>query len=216
MDKKRVKELRGHRQATGTNFHSRRSKLGKKAMEELQLLQSRIQLDSTAELVWTRLLTKEEKALFGNSFKRAWRKHRSTLGIATHVWKCSQSKALLRIAREFGTLSDATLRWLAKELGEPRETKLSPTPDSKPQWKRTRGRLYWNGEEIRFIRSISRAVNIVKVLDAFESGDWPDSVENPPEHLVAEDLRETVRSLNSGMKHIRFETAGMAVRWRTL
>jgi hypothetical protein len=189
-------------------------KLSRKAHEEFQLLQARVQNLTVAKMIWEWLLTDDEKALFRNSLKIAWKKCESTLGIATFAWKCSPGQALLRIYRELGDLPAAKLRWLERELGESSDFEKSPNAEERPDWRKHEGRLYWNNVVIRVIRSVLKATNIVHVLDAFQANNWCACVENPPQHWNDQDLRETVRSLNTGLTQIRFETVGMQVRWR--
>src|SRR5678816_3250432 len=58
------------------------------AIEKLQTLQARAQLYSVAENLW-QSLTPRERTVLGGDLQTAWYRHKSTIGIAAYLWKCS-------------------------------------------------------------------------------------------------------------------------------
>lgn len=191
--------------------------LSPEARDELQTLQTRIQNYSVAEMVWQQLLTLEQKESVGDNLEEAWNKHNSTLGIVTHLWSCSATKALLRIAREFGSLPPAKIRWLERELGESSEIPPPTVTTSSPVWKKEEGKLYFQGKVIRSVPSVSKATRIVAIFDAFEDSGWPGHLRDPLGFGDPQTSREAVATLNEGLSAIRFESDGSGkggVRWR--
>jgi hypothetical protein len=186
------------------------------AFEKLQTLQARVQNYSVAQSLWQQSLTPAEKAQLGCDLQTAWSRHKSTLGIAAHVWNCTPAKALLRIYRQLGDLPPATIRWLERELGESSDEGKSDAAVPRPIWNKEEGCLYFAGKAIRIVRSVIRATNIVQVLDAFQTKNWPTRIPNPLPADHDDLVRQTVQSLNRGLAKIRFYTDGMGVRWRKL
>ena len=68
---------------------------------------------------------------------------------------------------------------------------------------------------IRPVRVLRNPSNIQHVLDSFESAGWPSRIDNPL-GLGQEQLHQTLRSLNRGLKAIRFhaQEGAEAVVWQ--
>lgn len=81
------------------------------------------------------------------------------------------------------------------------------------RWDRQAGLFFFNGEVIRRVR-VSQAGNIARILDAFESRQWPKRVDQP---LGDEADRKTLfaacNSLNESLDRIRFRVSGNGVEW---
>ncbi len=83
----------------------------------------------------------------------------------------------------------------------------SPPSMPKPYWNRLKGELSFNGEVIRTIRRLGNAKNIVRVLDAFQTSDWPDRIDSPLK-AGSQQHHATIRSLNEDISLIRFRSDG--------
>ncbi|MCI0334111.1 MAG: hypothetical protein L0228_12910, partial [Planctomycetes bacterium] len=76
--------------------------------------------------------------------------------------------------------------------------------------------LTFRGTVIRRYRGKSVARNIVRVLDTFEGAKWPPRIDDPLSGIPdSQRLRETVRTLNTGLLMIRFfaDGDGKGVIW---
>ena len=142
-------------------------------VEELQNLQGRIQTTSFAETFWHDILSKREQKRLGGSLKKAWEEYHSTLGMATKAWSCTAGEALIRICRECGSMSSSRIDRLERALGNSKRSKTREEMDLQPEWRKDEAKLYFQGKVVRTIRSIARAHNAVRILDAFQNGDWP-------------------------------------------
>jgi hypothetical protein len=116
------------------------------------------------------------------------------LGAEKNSWVFSRT-----VYRLSGSIADGLLTL-------PKRTE--PPQQLKPHWDRASGRLYYGGQQIRQVR-MSKAENIVAVLDAFEAAGWPESIPDPSKH-DQENLHYTIRSLNEGLRPalIRFRSDG--------
>lgn len=97
---------------------------------------------------------------------------------------------------------------------EEMETKAMQPENPPPlRWDRQTGLLRLHGEVIRRVR-VSQAGNIARILDTFESQQWPKWVDQP---LGNEADRKTLfaacNSLNESLDRIRFRVAGNGVEW---
>jgi hypothetical protein len=62
------------------------------------------------------------------------------------------------------------------------------------------------------IKNLGPAVNVVKVLDAFEEENWPERIDDP---LDPGKLAESIRSLNVNLTAIQFvrDGTGGGIYW---
>jgi hypothetical protein len=80
---------------------------------------------------------------------------------------------------------------------------------SKPSWNKPRGQLTYADRVIRSIRRLGNARNVVLVFDALQEQNWPDRIDDPlPGGQDSQRLHETIRSLNTGLRGIRFRADG--------
>ncbi len=87
-----------------------------------------------------------------------------------------------------------------------------PTSSPKPEiaWNKFPKQLTVNGVCAKEIRSLSNAVNVVKILEFFQDDEWPDRVDSPfnDDEAGKERLRDSVRSLNRNLLFLHFESDG--------
>ncbi len=87
---------------------------------------------------------------------------------------------------------------------------LSGRRENAPAWNNDRREL-WNGKQL-CKRYRQLAGNQITILRAFEEEEWPHRIDDPLSGKAGKDhkrrLRDTVRSMNDGLKHLRFECDG--------
>jgi hypothetical protein len=92
----------------------------------------------------------------------------------------------------------------------------SAAPIGRPHFDASTGELTLRGEMVR--EYAKRAKNCFAVLSAFEESEWPPCIDDPlRDGKNAERLNNTVRSLNNGLRGIRFHAAGdgESIRWKS-
>lgn len=78
-----------------------------------------------------------------------------------------------------------------------------------PNWNRARSTLNFGKEVSKYIRRLGNATNVVRILDALQELGWPERIDDPlPNGPDGQRLHETIRSLNTGLKFIRFRADG--------
>jgi hypothetical protein len=97
-------------------------------------------------------------------------------------------------------------------------TEARSSANPKPRWERVRdgawvGELRVGNQVVRGVRPLAK--NVIKVLDAFEAGGWPNAILSPLAYKDIQLRHETIRSLNEGLKLIRFHGDGMneRIKW---
>lgn len=114
-----------------------------------------------------------------------------------------------RIETSVSTLADAVLRDELAQLTKETESETEPPApaEDKPRWDKETHELRFKGQLIRRVRPI--ADNVIRVLDTFEDDGWPRRIDDPldpsPE---TRRISETLRTLNDGLKMIRFRADG--------
>jgi hypothetical protein len=131
-------------------------------------------------------------------------------GTALELTDTTQVDELDRAARK--GLAELSEPWPHQQARIHRQPS-SGRGESKPRWDDERGELI---HEEKVIRRVSRgkAVNVVRVLQAFEAVGWPSRVPSPFGNDW-EKMHETIRSLNKGLQVIRFRAdgTGKGVLW---
>jgi hypothetical protein len=182
-------------------------------IEELRTHLARVAVRPSAERLWNRLLTDEDRQRLGGDFDAAYSAS-GTVGMWMGLRGVSRPKAIADVAQALGLLDDTTHRWLLKEIGEPLQA--HPRRDV-PSWRPDLGQLLWGDRVIRDVRVMRKPSNIQLILDAFEAANWPPRIDDPlPDGPNQHRLHLTLQSLNSGLEVIRFhaQEGGSAIYWR--
>jgi len=106
---------------------------------------------------------------------------------------------------------------LAAKLVEP-EPAAKPAEPPKPRWNRATGELTFQGRVAKRIQNLAQAVNVVRILDAFEEEGWPERIDDPlPGGRDAMRLKQAIQSLNRSSAGLRFlrDGTGEGIRWHT-
>jgi hypothetical protein len=122
-------------------------------------------------------------------------------------------RAAIDLGHAIELIGDSTQAWLLREIGE--EQSAPPTPDI-PDWNKPLCELTFRGQVVRRIRSVTVAKNIVAVLDRFQELGWQTCIDDPlPGPPDSQRKRETLVTLNKGLKRIRFFSTGTVreIRW---
>jgi hypothetical protein len=88
-----------------------------------------------------------------------------------------------------------------------------------PSWNRETGELRLNDRLVKHIKNIKQAVNVIRILDAFERDGWPEVMGDPlpyaTERKRRERLGEALKSLNCKLVGLRFLRNGstQCIRW---
>lgn len=196
------------------------------ALTELQTQRGRLLDPYAAQRIWQRLLSQAERDRWDNKLEDAYRDG-GTLGMWMRVHDVSEARAVVDLAHGLGFLTDKNADWLLRELGEqPRQNHeiaaslplLPPEPaDELPRWDRDNYELWYRDEVVRRILLPDKAENIVRVLNAFQEEGWPRRIDDPlPRRRDQHRVHQTVRSLNSGLRLIRFHSdgTGEGITWR--
>ena len=126
----------------------------------------------------------------------------------------SQPRAIIELACGIDLITYAKFRRLLLALGEEGPT---PDPPDRPVWDKQRCELRFHGRVIRKVRGLKAASNLVAILDAFQEQDWPSHTFDPlPDGKDSQRLRETIRTLNQGLKVIQFaaDGSGEGITWK--
>jgi hypothetical protein len=92
-------------------------RLSPEALEEWQAHALRVQPVASAERLWKRVLTEEDRQGLGGDFQVAYGRH-GTVGMWQEVRGVSAARAVVDVAHALGLLDRRTRRWLLQELGE--------------------------------------------------------------------------------------------------
>lgn len=86
------------------------------------------------------------------------------------------------------------------------------------RWNKETCELSVNGEIVRKLRGRKVAKNVALVLDCFEDDGWPQRIDSPfaADETGTQTCRETIRSLNDGLRLIRFvaDGSGEGIVWK--
>lgn len=181
--------------------------------EELQTQYLRIKAAISADRLWQRVLTEEERQRLGGDLEACWRRL-STAGMWMELRGVSRERAVIEVAGELGFLTESNARWLLREIGE--ESPASQEASERPSWHPERSELRWGAQVIRRVRLMANPSNIQLILDAFQAAGWPSRIDDPlPNGPDQQRLHQAVLSLNEGLDVIRFhvQEGGQAVTW---
>lgn len=160
-------------------------------------------------LVW-RILSPEQRQALGNDFLAAYHLHGSIGMWMRSTNQGNRFKAIVCLAEELGSVPPSEHRRMKLAVGD---EKATPAARERPSWDRCTGVLRFRGQEIRRVRYVGTARNVVTVLDAFEEEGWPDRIDDP---LPRGALHSTLASLRKGLRSIRFSAdgSGKGIRWQ--
>ena len=186
--------------------------LPQKVLEELQQQYLRIKMWVSAARLWERVLTEQDRHRLGGNLEECFSRL-GTVGMWAELRAVSQPRAIADVAHELGCLDQTTYRWLLREIGEEPDAQAPP---DRPSWTASTGELRWRGRVIRRVRVLARPSNIQTILDAFQAANWRPRILNPL-GLGQQQLHQALRSLNRGLKQIRFhaQEGGQAITWET-
>jgi hypothetical protein len=171
--------------------------------------------------MWRRLLSPTDQKKLGGDLQKAFAKL-GTAGIWAKARGTSVDRAVLDVALGIGHLSQANYDWLLREMGiRPKAPRRPAPPKAKhespvPSWNKATGELKYGDRLVRKIRVLADPSNIQRILDAFESRGWPQSIQDPlPGDPDQHRLHLTLQSLNKGLERIRFhgQQGGRATYW---
>jgi hypothetical protein len=187
-----------------------RSNIPAWAVDRMQDLHAQLSSQQIAGQIRARLLTNDERASVPDKPQ--------TLVDMPQIWgrlrDMTLESAVLDLAMRMNLVSPGDHQNLHEALG------LVATPAGGtgpvPVWDDTAHVLRFQGRIIRRLHRPSRSVNMIAILTAFEEEGWPRKIDDPlPNGRDPGRLRETVRSLNRNLEHIRFHAdgSGEGVRW---
>lgn len=170
---------------------------------------SRISPSGSALHLWERVFTDADRQRLGGDVEAAYCKY-GTTGMWAQLNGVTPLRAILDVAHAINLLSETDYRWLLREIGGTAETRM---PD-RPHWNHTEGKLYFGKRVIRRVRINKKKTNIHRILDAFQAANWARRVDNPLAN-GAQQLHETLRTLNRKLKQIRFHSTegGQSITW---
>ncbi len=233
MDDSADKQLRGNATAT---FQSvpKPNALSPRLLAKLQHLHPRVQMLPIAHFLWEqRLTTAEQQKLLARLAQLSRANDKSTilkdasveenqirecyanLGGPMGWWRImyggSNAEALLAAAKRASLLDAEEHDVLLAELGGHPQRK---NPPAKPHWNRNDGELWFGGQVVRQV-DVSRAKNVVAVLDAFDAQGWPSWIND---QICNDDVAgwrsDTIKGLNKNLQVIEFRVSGDRICWR--
>lgn len=178
------------------------------AMAELQTQAGRVQGAMAARRLWQVVLSEGERERLGNTLEECYERLGGTLGMWMKLQDVSKERAVIDLARALGFLDEPTCSWLLREMSEYTD---APASADRPSWDPSSRELRWQGRVIRRCQVRQPPTSIQEVLDAFQHAGWKKRIANPL-RLGSEQLHQTLRSLNHGLKKISFHAQGGATK----
>lgn len=179
---------------------SSRTKFSAPCSEELQSLALKLKGHSNSQRVWNEVLTAREREQ--SDWSEFSKQH--CADAFQHLRRVSQARALVELGHDLELLTSQRYQRLLAEIGE-----ADRTSSDVPRWDRDRCELMLRGQIVRTLRSRSVARNLALILDTFEELKWPARIDDPlPGGANPQRLRESIRSLNSSLRGLRFRADG--------
>jgi hypothetical protein len=184
-----------------------------RVVEELETQYLRLKAAASAARVWERVLSEQDRQSLGGDLNTCWRQL-STVGMWMKLRGVSQPRAIAELAHKLGFIDQTSYQWLLREIGEKQDPQH---PRDLPSWDESSGNLLWQTKVIRRIRVLASPSNIHIILDAFQRAKWKSKIKNPL-RLGQQQLHQALRSLNQGLKKIRFhaQEGGKAITWEVV
>lgn len=175
--------------------------------QELQSLAVKLKGQGSARRVWEQVLSPAERK------KVPLEEFLKTHAVDQYasLRRVSPARAVLDLAYGIDLLTVNQYERLLRDIGE-----VDRQNPDQPLWDVDRCKLFFRGHVIRKIRSRSVATGICRILDAFQEEGWPSRIDDPlPDGSDPQRLRETIRTLNTGLTDIKFlaDGTGEGVRW---
>jgi hypothetical protein len=182
-------------------------------VEELRTQYYRVKAAVSAARLWEQILTERDRRRLGGDLEAIW-KRLGTVGMWSKLHGVSQEQAILELGHKLGWLEQTKYEWLLREIG----IKAGSSSASLiPEWNSSTGELRWQGQVVCRIRIMGKPSNIQAIAAAFQEEDWSGRIQNPLRG-GQEQLHQSLRSLNKGLKKIRFHAheGGHAITWQIL
>ncbi len=185
--------------------------ISKTVANELQTAAVRIRPAVVARRVWERLFSEEERQRLGADFEACWRRF-GTAGMWMEARGVSFKQAVIEIAEGANLMDAGTAAGLRLQFDMEDATPVHA--ENQPSWNPDRGELKLGDCVIRSVRVLQIPSNIQQILDAFQTQGWPSRIDNPSG--LSEQLHQTLRSLNRGLKRIRFHSqeGAQSIVWK--
>lgn len=162
----------------------------------------------SASRLWQQVFTEQDRRRLGGDFEKAY-KRLGTVGMWRELHRGSVEQAVVEAAHKIGLLFPSKYDWLLRQIGK--KPMAAPAPTNLPEFQASSGELRWQGQFIRHVRLQARPSNIFIILEAFQSRCWSEQIPNP----LGKDkqkLHQALRSLNKGLKRIRFHSLAGATK----
>ncbi|MBD3674537.1 MAG: hypothetical protein HUJ26_13525 [Planctomycetaceae bacterium] len=162
--------------------------------------------------VWEIHFSRQDQDALGGDFEVALKLHKT----APRMWMAAKSLqhehvAVVQLALEMELVPQKRAEKLLKAMN----ADSSNLDIERPIWDRQRGILTYRGKCVREVRIFSKPSNVQTILDAFETANWVEFIEAPP-NFDSDTVRETLRSLKEKLSLITFEqrSSGTMIGWR--
>ena len=119
----------------------------------------------------------------------------------------TEENAVLEIAERFDAVSPAEAQWMRRELSILRPPK--GPEEQRPRYDTERGDLYFGNDIVRKVRRMKTASQLDRALRQFQELGWPARIDG----RKFGDLYEVAKSLNEGLKLIRFRVRNNGIIW---
>lgn len=165
---------------------------------------------------WERVLTPTERDGLGNDVDACIQSSPVNINLLCELRGWIPERAIVEIAHKIGFLTSVDYQWLRDVVGDPllAEASSPVRPEQPtPSWDRESGRLEYDGELCRTIRT-ARATSIVPILDAFQAAKWQSTVDYQNETVEEQRIHQVVRNLNSNLTGIRFNVQDQQICWQ--
>jgi hypothetical protein len=165
------------------------------------------------------ILTPKESRLVGKAGitkpapPEEWVSGKQIIEVVARQRQLTLERALLDLARSLDMVGAGKYEQLRKAIGEP----VHPDSTDKPKWDKNTNQLWYKGQLVRDLSP--RAIKARMIFAAFEEGGWPPQIDNPlPGGKNSSKLRDAVRTMNEGLRAIKFFCDGKAegVTWQEL
>ena len=180
-------------------------RLPQNIQDEFQTQYLRLRAPACALRFWERHLFNSDRARWNDDINVAYRECGGTIGIAHQVFGGTGLQLIAELAHHLNFAHTQTYQWLVRSIGR---DPYAPSLLERPRWDFETGELWLGEQQIRRLRLLNSS-KLVPILNSFQESGWQRSVPDPlPDGPDAERLYDAARSLNTGLKLIRFRTVG--------